>query len=146
MLVSQEKLPEGDRQEFNYFSLDRITGGTPVECHLLYNVCYFGIMTDLRYDKEKAQRFLNDLWQELNLMYKKNISFNKRQQNLKPYVYNQPFKTMFTKVYDKYNTNISMTNVNAAQAMTDEIKQITHQNIKDYTDNMRDTEKLLVSS
>ena len=146
MLSQQEKIPEAERQEFSYYSLDRITGGTAVECHLLYNVAYFGIMTDLRYDKEKAKRFLNDLYSELNVMYKNNIGFIKRQQNLKPNVYNTPFKASFTKVYDRYNTAISMTNVNAAIAMTDEIKQIAQQNIKDYTKNMEDTQKLLVSS
>ena len=78
MLNQQENVPEEQREEFSYYSLDRITGGTAIECHLLYNVAYFGIMTDLRYDKEKAKRFLNDLYTELDTMYKKNISFMKR--------------------------------------------------------------------
>ena len=81
---------------------------------MLYNVAFFGIMTDLRYDRDKAKRFLNDLYNELNTMYRKNIAFIKRQQNLKPYVYNEPFKGMFNKVLDRYKTNISMGNVNAA--------------------------------
>ena len=115
MLVAQERIAEDQREELTYSSLDRITGGTAVECHLLYNVCFFGIMTDLRYDKDKARRYLNDLYQELNTMYRKNIQFIKRQQNLKPYVYNQPFKASFDKVNDRYKTNISMGNVNAAQ-------------------------------
>ena len=78
MLVAQERIPEETREEFNYFSLDRITGGTAVECHLLNKVCFFGIMTDLRYDKEKAKRLLNDLHGEMNTMYRKNLEFIKR--------------------------------------------------------------------
>ena len=39
-----------------------------------------------------------------------------------------------------------MNNVNAAMAMTDEIKTIAQQNIKDYNKNMEDTQKLLASS
>ena len=52
-------------------------------------------MTDLRYDKDKAKRFLDDLWSELNTMYRKDIGFIKRQANLKPYVYNKPFAAMY---------------------------------------------------
>ena len=114
MLVAQERIAEDQREEFSYFSLDRITGGTAVECHLMYNVCFFGIMTDLRYDSDKAHRMLKDLYGEMDTMYRKNLAFIKRQQNLKPYVYNQPFKAAFDKVLDRYKTNISMTNVNAA--------------------------------
>ena len=90
------------------------TGGTAVECHLLFNVAFFGIMTDLRYDRDKAKRYLKDLYSELNTMYRQNIQFIKRQQNLKPYVYNQPFKASFDRVNDRYKTNISMGNVNTA--------------------------------
>ena len=132
ILVAQEKIPEGEREQQTYYSLDRITGETAVECHMLFNVAFFGIITDLRYDKDKARRYLDDLYAELNTMYRKNIQFIKRQQNLKPFVYNQPFKASFDKVHDRYKTNISMGNVNAAQQMTDEIKDIARESLKEY--------------
>ena len=90
ILVQQERIPEASREEMTYHSLDRVTGGTgsALECHLLYNVAFFGIITEFRYDKDKAKRYLNDLFAEMNIMYRKNINFMKRQQNLKPFVYN----------------------------------------------------------
>ena len=108
MLVQQERIAEAQREEMTYHSMERVTSGTgsALECHLLYNVAFFGIMTDFRYDKEKAKRFLNDLFSEMNVMYRKNINFIKRQQNLKPFVYNQPFRASFDRVLDRYKTNI----------------------------------------
>ena len=113
---------------------------------MLFNVAFFGIITDLRYDKDKARRYLDDLYAEMNTMYRKNIQFIRRQQNLKPFVYNQPFKASFDKVQDRYKTNISMGNVNAAQQMTDEIKDIARESLKEYQKNMDETNKLLVTS
>ena len=113
---------------------------------MLYNVAFFGIMTDLRYDRDKAKRYLNDLYAEMNAMYKNNIAFMKRQSNLKPFVYNQPFKSMFNKVADRYKTNISMANVNTALNMADEIKDIARDSLKEYQKNMEETNKLLVTS
>ena len=108
MLVQQERIAEAQREEITYHSMERVTSGTgsALECHLLYNVAFFGIMTDFRYDKDKAKRFLNDLFSEMNVMYRKNINFIKRQQNLKPFVYNQPFRASFDRVLDRYKTNI----------------------------------------
>ena len=111
-----------------------------------FRSCYFGLVTDIRYDKEKAKRFLGDLYSALNKTYKNNIDFIRRQQNLKPGVYNAVFKKSFEKVHDTYKTNISMTNVNSALAMTAEIKEIASQNIIDFNKNMEDTEKLLINS
>ena len=61
-------------------------------------------------------------------------------------MYNQPFRASFDKLLDRYKTGISMTNVNAAQAMTDEIKDIAKESLKDYQKNMEETNKLLVTS
>ncbi len=59
---------------------------------------------------------------ELVKLYKGNINFIHRQQNLKPNVYDKVFKPNFQKVFDNNNTGIKSTNLNAAQAKADEVK------------------------
>ena len=57
--------------------LPRITGG--VELHLmLHSGIFFGIVTELKYNEDKAKRFLTDLLKELTILYKGNVKFIQR--------------------------------------------------------------------
>lgn len=75
-------------------ALTRITGSVELNL-LLQSGIFFGIITDLNYGQDKARRFLNDLHGEMTKLYKGNINFIHRQQNLKPNVYDKVFKANF---------------------------------------------------
>ena len=81
-------------------------------------------MTDLGYPQDKAKRFLTSLHSEMVKLYKNNINFIHRQQNLKPNVYDKVFKANFTKVLESNETGIKSTNLNLAQQKVDEVKKI----------------------
>ena len=69
----------------------QITGG--VEIHvLLQQGVWFGIFTELKYPDAKAKGFLQQLHKEMDKLYKGNLPFMRRQGNLKPNVYDKPFK------------------------------------------------------
>ena len=73
---------------------------------------------------------MNSLHTELTGLYKGNLSFIHRQQNLKPNVYDKIFKPQFQKIYDNNNTGIKSTNLNAAQAKADEVKVIAARSVQ----------------
>lgn len=103
-------------------------------------------MTDLKYGEDRARRFLNDLHSEMVKLYKGNINFIHRQQNLKPNVYDKVFLANFKKVLDNNSTGISSKNLNAAQAKADEVKVIAARSVQKMNENMAETQKLLESS
>ena len=92
--------------------MEKITSSSPVECHMLYNIVFIGIVTDMGYGKEKAKKFLEEIHASFNTMYKNNLPYIKRQQNLKPNVFYEAFNTSFKKIYKNYETGISMDAVN----------------------------------
>ena len=47
-------------------------------------------------------------------LYKGNLQFISRQNNIRPNVYDKIFKATFNKVVDNYKTGISSNNLNAA--------------------------------
>lgn len=92
----------------------QITGG--VEIHvLLQQGVWFGIFTEVKYNEAKAKGFLQQLHKEMDKLYKGNLAFMRRQGNLKPNVYDKPFKASFQKTLDNNATGISSKNLNAAQ-------------------------------
>ena len=89
---------------------------------------------------------MNDLHTELGKMYKGNLVFILRQQNLTPNVYDKVFKPNFSKVIDNYNTGINSTNLNKAFEKVDEVKAIAQRSVEQMNKNREDTEKLLAST
>lgn len=113
---------------------------------LLQSGVFFGIVTDIKYGEDRARRFLNDLHSEMVKLYKGNINFIHRQQNLKPNVYNKVFMASFKKVQDNNSTGIQSKNLNAAIAKADEVKVIAARSVQKMNENMAETQKLLESS
>lgn len=89
---------------------------------------------------------MTDLCAEMVKLYKGNINFIHRQQNLKPNVYDKVFKPQFQKVLENNSTGIKSTNLNAAIAKADEVKVIAARSVQKMNENMAETEALLRSS
>ena len=113
---------------------------------LLQSGVFFGLVTDLHFGSEKADRFLTDLHNEMVKLYKGNISFMHRQGNLRPNVYDKIFKPNFQKVLDNNSTGIKSTNLNAAQDKVNEVKDIAARSVAKMNQNMAETEALLANS
>ena len=112
IITSQEQVPEQLRDKNTQKAMEKITSSSPVECHMLFNIVFIGIVTDMGYGKEKAKKFLDEIHASFNTMYKNNLPYIKRQQNLKPNVFYEAFNTSFKKIYKNYDTGISMDAVN----------------------------------
>ncbi len=123
-------------------ALARVTGSVELNL-LLQSGVFFGLVTDLKYGQDKARRFLSDLHDEMVKLYKGNINFIHRQQNLKPNVYDKVFKAQFQRVLDNNATGIKSNNLNAAIAKADEVKVIAARSVQKMNDNMAETQKLL---
>jgi len=54
LLVQKERDAVESRQEYSCVTLEKITGSVSVECHLMFKTVFFGCVTDLKYDSEKA--------------------------------------------------------------------------------------------
>ena len=123
-------------------ALARVTGSVELNL-LLQSGVFFGLVTDLKYGQDKARRFLSDLHDEMVKLYKGNINFIHRQQNLKPNVYDKVFKAQFQRVLDNNATGIKSNNLNAAIAKADEVKVIAARSVQKMNENMAETQKLL---
>ena len=78
IITNQEQVPEGLRDKYTHPAVEKITSSSPVECHLLYNIVFIGIITDMGYGKEKAKKFLDEIHASFNTMYKNNLPYIKR--------------------------------------------------------------------
>ena len=108
IITSQEQVPEQIRDKYTEKAMEKITNSSPVECHMLYNTVFIGLVTDMGYGKDKSNKFLDEIHSAFNLMYKNNLQYIKRQQNLKPNVFYEAFNTSFKKIYKNYDTGINM--------------------------------------
>ena len=78
IITSQEQVPEQLRDKHTQKAMEKITSSSPVECHMLYNIVFIGIVTDMGYGKEKAKKFLEEIHASFNTMYKNNLPYIKR--------------------------------------------------------------------
>ena len=122
VITKQEALQMQDK--YTVSPLEKITGGSPVECNMLFDIVFIGLVTDMGYDNEKVKRFLDEIHDAFNNMYKNNLQYIKRQQNLKPNVFYEAFNTSFRKINKNYDTGIKMDTVNTANQQVSEIEQI----------------------
>ena len=86
-----------------------------VECHLMYDTVFIGLVTSTGYGAEAAQRFLKEMHEAITNHYADNLVFIKRQQNLKPNVFDKKFAADFRKIYNNNDTGIKMGTISEAQ-------------------------------
>jgi hypothetical protein len=87
-----------------------------VECHVLYDVIFIGLVTGTGHGEAAATRFLEQMHQALTRLYDDNLVFIKRQQNLKPNVYDKKLGNDFRKIYNNNDTGIKMGTISEAQS------------------------------
>lgn len=79
-------------------------------------------------------------------MYKGNVSFMFKQNNLERNCLEKFLKAKINKIVENYNTSISSKNLNAAFQKVDEVKAIAGRTITKMAANMEQTEDLLKHS
>ena len=143
-LVSKmEGTPEGSRVRFQKVSMEGMAASASVECHVLYDVVFIGLVTSTGYGEEAARRFLEQMHEAITRHYAENLVFIKRQQNLKPNVFDKKFSSDFRKIYNNNDTGIKMGTISEAQNQVDEIKEIAQRATGKQLNNLAEGERLL---
>lgn len=91
-------------------------------------------------------RFLMELHAEMNNLYRGNLAFIKRQDNLTPNVLDKYFRPTFDKIYQNHNTQINFSNLQTAQTQVEDLKLIAQRKIQKFQENLAQTESLLAST
>ena len=146
IITQQEQVPEQLRDKNTQSGMEKISGSTPVECHMLFNIVFIGLVTDMGYGKEKVNKFLDEIHSAFNSMYKNNLGYIKRQQNLKPNVFYEAFNTTFKKINKNYDTGIKMNTINQAQEQVSEITKIAQRATEKQLKNIESGERLLATT
>ena len=126
--------------------MESMAASASVECHLMFNTVFIGIVTGTGYGPEAAERFLKEMHQAITSHYADNLVFIKRQQNLKPNVFDKKFASDFRRIYGNNDTGIKMGTINEAQNQVDEIKEIAQRVTQKQIDNLAEGERLLKTS
>ena len=79
ILTDLENVHESQRERHNKTSMEQFVGKSGVESHILYDIIFIGLVTDVGYSEDIAQEFLEDIHKEITIFYKNNLSFIKRQ-------------------------------------------------------------------
>ena len=79
ILTDLENVHESQRERYNKTSMEQFVGKSGVESHILYDIIFIGLVTDVGYSEDIAQEFLEDIHKEITIFYKNNLSFIKRQ-------------------------------------------------------------------
>ena len=74
-----EKIPEHAREEFGKEAMEGMAASASVECHVMFNVVFIGIVTSTGYGPQAAQRFLSEMHEAVTKHYTDNLVFIKRQ-------------------------------------------------------------------
>ena len=75
--------------------------------------------------------------------YADNLVFIKRQQNLRPNVFDKKFASDFRRIYENNDTGIKMGTIAEAQNQVDEIKEIAQRATAKQINNLAEGERLL---
>ena len=79
VIQSLESVPEAHRERFSKSSLANLAGSASVDCHVLYDVVFIGLVTSSGYGAVAAQRFLSQMHEAVTTHYADNLVFIKRQ-------------------------------------------------------------------
>ena len=58
LISQQEKIDENSRERFTKERMERLTAMASLECHLMFDIVFIGLVTSTGYGDDKAQRFL----------------------------------------------------------------------------------------
>ena len=74
-----EAIPESSRDRYNKVSMESMASSASLECHVLFDVVFIGLVTSTGYGPERAQRFLDQMHEAITAHYTDNLEFIKRQ-------------------------------------------------------------------
>ena len=122
-IVTQlEQVPESNRDRFRKIGMEGMAASASIECHVLFDTVFIGLVTSIGYGMDAAQRFLDEMHQAITAQYKDNLEFIKRQDNLRPNIFDKKFAADFRRIYNNNDTGIKQGTINQAQDQVDEIK------------------------
>ena len=93
-----------------------------LKLHLHYDVIFFGLITKQSFGNDKANKLLKDVRDQVNTMYKSNMSKILVQTNLEKNCLDKFLRNKTLKIMENHNTSISSKNLNAAFQKVDEVK------------------------
>ena len=107
-IVTQlEQVDESNRDRFRKVGMEGMAASASVECHVLYDIVFIGLVTSIGYGMDASHRFLDEMHQAITSHYSDNLEFIKRQQNLRPNVFDKKFSGDFRRIYEKNDTGIA---------------------------------------
>ena len=115
IVTKLERVPEDAREEFTKENMEGMASSASVECHVMFNIIFIGIVTSIGYGPQAAQRFLTEMHEAVTTHYADNLVFIKRQQNLKPNVFDKKFASDFRRIYNNNDTGIQMGTIAEAE-------------------------------
>ena len=78
-IVTQlEQVPESNRDRFRKIGMEGMAASASIECHVLFDTVFIGLVTSIGYGMDAAQRFLDEMHQAITAQYKDNLEFIKR--------------------------------------------------------------------
>ena len=95
--------------------MESLASSASVECHLLFDIVYIGIVTSSGYGPEAALRFLEQMHEAITKLYTDNLVFIKRQNNLAPNILDKKLASDFKRIYNNNDTGIQMGTIAEAQ-------------------------------
>ena len=81
-IVTQlENKSEEERTDERFFKLgmEGLAASASVECHVMYDIVFIGLVTSIGYGPEAAQRFLTQMHEAITRHYTDNLAFIKKQ-------------------------------------------------------------------
>ena len=86
------------------------------------DVIIFACLASNSLREERLPQFLEELKTAFAEFYKMDLGMVHKQNNLKPNVFNVPFKKNFGRLFDKYNTGINMGTIQLANSKINDLK------------------------
>ena len=92
-----------------------------LECHILFDTVFVGLITSTGYGPERAQHFADQFHEAITILYNDNLAGIRTQGNLRPNCLDKTFIQDFRKIYKNNDTGINMGVIGDAQSQVDDI-------------------------
>lgn len=142
-MAEQERKDEDEQERFQRVKLEGMAAVASVECHLMNDIVFIGIVTTTGYNEDKAKRFLEEFHEAITRHYQNNLVFIKKQDNLRPNIFDKKFTPDFKRIMSNHDTGIEMGTIDEAQNQVDEIRQIAERATSKQLNNLAEGERLL---
>ena len=86
--------------------MENMASQASVECWMMFDIVFVGLVVSTGYGAEAAQRFLEDMHKAITDNYQDNLDFIRRQPNLYSNIYDKKLNKDFIRIYKNNDTGI----------------------------------------